>query len=102
MTNQVKFTQGEWKISHGANFIPSIGSAELHQPIAHLCNMTEANQFCEEAEANAKLIAAAPDMLTALIHVENHLSGITSMREWTPAEANLYEIVMEAITKATK
>jgi|688.fasta_scaffold25578_5 hypothetical protein len=102
MTNQVKITQGKWVISHGANFIPSIGSAELHQPIAHLCNMTDAKQFCEEAEANAKLIAAAPDMLKALARVENHLRDVSTFRVLTPAELDVLETVIKAYDKATK
>lgn len=102
MTNQLKHTEGKWVISHGANFTPSIGSAELHQPIAHLCNMTEANQFCEEAEANAKLIAAAPDMLQALARVENHLRDVSSFRALTPAEIDVLETVIKAYDKATK
>lgn len=102
MTNQLKHTEGKWVISHGANFTPSIGSAELHQPIAHLCNMTDANQFCEEAEANAKLIAAAPDMLKALIRAENHFSDVSSFRTLTPAEYDLYVTIIKAVDKATK
>ncbi len=100
--NNFKHTEGKWVISHGANFTPSIGSAELHQPIAHLCKMTDAKTFCEEAEANAKLMAAAPEMLTALIKAQNLLAGIAEFRTLTPAENDLHDNLVAVITKATK
>jgi hypothetical protein len=102
MNNNFKHTEGKWVISHGANYTPSIGSAVLHQPIAHLCNMTDTKKFCEEAEANAKLIAAAPEMLTALIKAQNLLAGKTEFRPLTPAENDLYENLVSVISQATK
>ncbi len=56
-----KFTQGEWintglEIRH-KNRSLILANVYLHLPI---------NQSIEEAEANAKLIAAAPELLAAL------------------------------------
>jgi queuine/archaeosine tRNA-ribosyltransferase len=94
---QTKHTQGEWVITRGANFIPSIASKELHQPIAHLCNMTDSNKFCEEAEANAKLIAAAPNLLNVayLLSRYNTPHNVFAIQE-------LIEKAKEAIKKATE
>jgi hypothetical protein len=99
---KTKHTQGEWVISHGANFTPTIGSAVLHQPIAHLCNMTDTKKFCEEAEANAKLIAAAPELLQALIKANNLLQGLNIVAEEKNAVAIILSDMQDAINKATK
>ena len=66
---KTKHTQGKWELSHGANTFPTIGSVELHQAIATVHKIEKVKGFCEEAEANAKLIAAAPELLEALIRV---------------------------------
>ena len=106
MTKQTKHTDYEWYVTNGwwyeddtelYHFSVRYDDDETHH---HLTVVEHANK--DEAEANAKLIAAAPNMLSALMHAENHLTGITGFREWTPAEAHLYEIIMKAITKATK
>jgi hypothetical protein len=101
MNTNYKHTEGKWVISHGANYIPSIGSASLHQPIAHLCNMTEAKGFCEETEANARLISCAPEMLTTLIEAQNHFAGVIAYRSLTPAESELHVKLLSIINKAT-
>ena len=75
-TTAGEHTLGEWKITHGANYLPSIGSAEQHLPIAHIQAIGyKLNHFYHESEANAKLIAAAPDMLKALEKIVYILAG---------------------------
>lgn len=91
--NKSKHTQGEWIISHGANHIPSIGSKILHQPIAHLCRVNEETKGIDaEAEANARLIAAAPDMLEAL--------KVLRVEAYKGERTDLLEIIDPVIAKA--
>ena len=52
-------TKGEWRIVHGD--IHEIPSADRHSCIAEVSKTS----FWPEAEANAHLIAAAPDLLAA-------------------------------------
>lgn len=80
-TLNAKHTGGEWVVSHGANRTPSIGSAVLHQPIAHVCAIGELNPFCQEAEANARLIAAAPELLQMLEMASLYLSKAVADNE---------------------
>lgn len=58
----VKHTPGEWKIELDRSHNPMVGTAE--------CTVAEVLDDChpdvEQQEANARLIAAAPDMLAAL------------------------------------
>lgn len=44
----------------------------------------------------------ANEMLTALIHVENHLSSINEFRKLTEAEKHIHHIVIKAIEKSSK
>lgn len=88
-------TQGQWVISHGANSYPTIGSVELHQPIATIHKIEDVKFFCQEAEANAKLIAAAPDMLDALAEAEKLIE------KHLPNELTIRDLIHNAIKKAT-
>ncbi len=65
-----KHTQGEWGVSkHGNN--DSFGVYAEGKP--DLAIVIGGNEEGGEAEANAKLIAAAPDMLDALQSIEQSL-----------------------------
>ncbi len=64
-----KHTQGKWKAT-GLEIRHINNSMILANVYQHL----EANQSRSEAEANAKLIAAAPDMLEALQNIYNNFS----------------------------
>ena len=55
----------------------------------------------EEGEANAKLIAAAPDLLAALISLDEFYSFYSSW-ELRDEAAALFEKAHAAITKATQ
>lgn len=95
---ETKHTPGSWKIrpnsvggfgfyietvdqSHDKTFIGDVGGGLHTQP---------------EIEANAKLIAAAPDMLNALIEVKAHL-----VRAGYRTGGRIGKIIDEAIKKAT-
>jgi hypothetical protein len=54
----------------------------------------------EQCQANAKLIAAAPDMLQALINVRNHLNNY--MFGDDPERTDAFNAIIKAIDKATK
>lgn len=93
-----KHTPGPWTIGvPGPNGCPTIGTAQglMTAMISH--SYSEPEQVAT-ARANARLIAAAPDLLEALERIarlkENtHSSGIQEMAE---------AIAISAIAKATK
>lgn len=71
-----KHTKGQWAYAQSANnvdFLIHSDSAIL--PIAATCEEGVAERYrdLEQAEANAKLIAAAPTMLDALIEAQRLL-----------------------------
>ena len=84
-----KFTQGEWNICENwdEDYI-EIGTSS--QPEICLVNKYSIEE--NEAKVNAKLIAAAPDMLEALQNLENDDNSI-------PEHA--WILVKDAIAKAT-
>lgn len=87
----MKHTKGEWRIFPSSNKLIQINSEKMHS----VCDVWAINgESKEELEANAKLIAAAPYLLEALIEVE----------EWA-AKFGLgkdqYNKVINAINKAT-
>lgn len=66
-----KYTKGEWKIDQNGA-MPKLRIRDVNNRIICDCfSFSEAIQK-DEAEANAKLIAAAPDLLEALV----------SLRKW--------------------
>lgn len=87
---ETKFTKGEWK-----DIIVSSADGWFHRVIAiegeSVCNITTRNT--QRAQANAKLIAAAPDLLEALsLLYESLPDGYTS---------DCLPLVRKAIQKAT-
>jgi len=98
MTN--KHTQGEWQI-HMPNFetINIVTDNSFICEIPRSVGVSEENeQMNIEAEANAKLIAAAPQMLEALIKI----NGL--MADCTDGKINVGQIAkisIKAIREAT-
>lgn len=106
MTKQTKHTDSEWYVTNSwwyeddtelYHFSVTYDDDETRHK---LTVVEHANK--DEAEANAKLIAAAPNMLKALARVENHLRDVSTFRVLTPAELDVLETVIKAYDKATK
>lgn len=63
----MKHTQGEWQINDVLDNSESIEVlANINYHFYSICNVWRIDVGSKEAEANAKLIAAAPDLLEAL------------------------------------
>jgi hypothetical protein len=99
MTTQATHTPGPWEISKNE-------AGELDICEAGAGNMLADLAKCKNAEANARLIAAAPDLLEALrglidqleaagIHIPGEDSG-----QWHGAEGISFSRAIEAIAKA--
>ena len=68
-TNEAKHTPGPWEIRMVTNWcgIARVG----YHPHADVCSAkTKDEPWTETDEANARLIAAAPDLLAALVRLE--------------------------------
>ena len=84
-------TQGEWQLHY-------FGDNGNRQCRIHSNNVTIAKVFqIDEADANAKLIAAAPDLLQALITIVQGCNDDNGFSSLTAIEA----IAQQAINKAT-
>jgi hypothetical protein len=66
MSNETKHSLGPWEIIYGSEHSPK-GKTAYIKPINHGVFVTEVNMDRGYAEANAQLIATAPDMLE---HIE--------------------------------
>jgi len=86
-----KYTPGPWK---------AFPSGIYGTNRDGVCVCTRHKQAGDEWNANARLIAAAPDLLEALVDVEEWLAAYVSGvgAEWDEMRAN----IRAAITKATK
>lgn len=67
-----KHTPGPWKISTARTW--NIFSAESHVATVHFSGLTPTGKQREEVDANARLIAAAPELLAlkGALEVMNH------------------------------
>jgi hypothetical protein len=93
---KTKHTQGEWEVHY-------FGDNGNRKTRVHCQNVTIANVLqIDEVEANAKLIAAAPELLQALIKANNLLQGLNIVAEEKNAVAIILSDMQDAINKATK
>lgn len=97
-----KHTPGPWRIgTPGPNGCYTVGTERglMTAMVAHSINEPEQ---AEQAEANAKLIAAAPDLLEALISLtEDAFPRFTGGRVGTfDIRKGAYESAMAAIARA--
>ena len=94
----MKHTQGTWKAEPGTFYPDYNVKTESGRKIALVLFPKNAitGEIRPEIEANARLIAAAPELLLALKACARHLN--TNNEE----DRVLYEIAIEAINKATQ
>ena len=72
-------TPGPWSAKRTAVFAPDCYAPHEKQKVAECFRHLEGGFMCatiDEAEANARLIAAAPDLIDALILARNILCGV--------------------------
>lgn len=95
-----KHTPGPWNITPRQNNFIDIEHSDRHTPgkiTLSLCRVQARQTWVEEAQANANLIAAAPDLLDALIEARKELElyANDSGEDYNNPKIN------EAIAKAT-
>lgn len=97
-------TKGKWEIVNQNDFESEIMSNGLR--IAEVKSFGKNNVFSdpskEEREANAKLIAAAPDMLEALIKINGLCADASKIENGKVDYSEVAKISINAINKATK
>lgn len=94
-----KHTPGPWIVDHDDTCLPNhVGitarGAQRHSLLAQVVWKMEDEERSPDKEANARLIAAAPDMLAALIEAERVMAA-----DYTHAPT--LKMVRAAIAKAT-
>lgn len=102
-----KFTPGPWVVRHqeySTKKVPLIMPEDIQKP--YITEVPYRVNSLEEMEANAKLIAAAPDLLAALqAAVECRMVPISSAREGGASarwrHAAVADMIRDAIAKAT-
>jgi hypothetical protein len=80
---ETKFTPGPWTVINGNELFPTVVFKDvevpaedigtLNYPHPHIVVNESHNQMMDSINANAKLIAAAPDLLEALIESQKFL-----------------------------
>lgn len=98
---ETKYTKGEWKIETAHSKLPK-DCTTYYIFTSHdmaICEFTRANHIKEETEANAKLIAAAPELLEALLMANSALKAAygDGFCEWIESVE-----IEKVINKATK
>jgi len=95
-----KHTAGPWRVSQRSNNMIDIlhGDRQPGAITAALCRVQARQSWIAEAEANARLIAAAPDMLQAL---RRAALALAFAAESSPAMMDDYKAVSAAIERAT-
>jgi len=99
---KAKHTPGKWIFKKGGNFSGTYvnyvmsGNINIAQTRGNIDKIPMG-----ENEANAKLIAAAPDMFTALMVAKAHLEYAIEFGAGAGGESKAIEIIDKAIKKAT-
>lgn len=95
-TNRYAFTPGPWVAREGLVIAPEFGwKGELvAKPMAQALDNLDHSTW--RSEGNARLIAAAPDMLAALESIAARLDHIGIAADTRPA----YDMALHAIAKA--
>lgn len=90
-------TPGPWQVIEYAGGVTSI---EHHEPTGYgyrQSDIARIQPLSEQKEANARLIASAPDMLAALESVYAYVTDIFDESEFSP---DIVEEIRAAIAKA--
>jgi hypothetical protein len=90
-----KHTEGEWKVE-AKNLIKCNGE-----------QIGSANSMLDEYEANAKVMASAPDLLKSMIELKKSMDETIKwqnggLKHLSQAEQDRYKIICDTIDKATK
>jgi hypothetical protein len=95
--NTVKHTPGPWYV-HGPTIVGGIDCCDIPYGVAHVLNPYAGTVGASErVTANARLIAAAPDMLASLEDLIKAVENFVPLAEEWPELA----MARTAITKAT-
>ena len=104
-TNNIKHAPGPWRRGEYEQIIDATGRIIS---VAHGVSVPSGpgHPLWDEAEANARLIAAAPDFLALLEEVVDHVGvvkvGLGLAPNGLPVTGDMRQRVREAIAKATK
>jgi hypothetical protein len=88
---KTQHTKGEWKMEY-----PLLGDFIIHNDGLRIVSVHLIDDKLEEQEANAKLIAAAPDLLETLYEIQKQFNENGNMT------GHLWSKCEQAIKKATK
>lgn len=101
---QTKHTPGPWSVLWSSNTFPSIHAGPTSVPVASLYAHTPSRSdrdIFENAEANARLIAAAPELLEALNGIQNALQNYNQTAPVNELREKLGPMLQRIIAKAT-
>ena len=87
----------EWQIGTTDKKFIDIDKKGFHET-THVCRVSGKIKEISEMESQAKLISAAPDMLSVLIHLRSKMLEVGV----TYDNADQYNMIDAAINKATK
>lgn len=90
-----KHTPGAWEVISGHNFITIVAADNKPPVVCRIKNEVTPQKLTGEDHANARLIAAAPDLLEAL----EKLARLGNGDQYGNSEGNM--IARAAIAKAT-
>lgn len=100
--SEAKFTPGPWRTSNNPRHIMSTEeSLKKGGVIADIARVF-GNFESEEADANAKLIAASPAMYEALQDIITHHEAINGYHKRPISESKTIALARAAIEKATE
>ena len=94
-----KHTQGNWKLFNGIGVLSVVTELQDNQ-LFQICQMNK--QALDEVNGtNAKLIAAAPELLQALIEINSLIADASNTQDGKLNVGQLAKISISAINKAT-